>query len=78
VHTIVNYDNFSLAPALTDEYVAMVQDVVDRFYDRVTRYTTSAFLRLKLGDALSRRNLSPHIFESKDEAQAALEGNGRA
>jgi propionate CoA-transferase len=78
VHTIVNYDNFSLAPALTDEYVAMVQDVVDRFYDRVTRYTTSAFLRLKLGDALSRRNLSPHIFESRDEAQAALGGSGRA
>ncbi len=72
VHTIVNYDNFALAPALTDEYVAMVQDVVDRFYDQVTRYTTSAFLRLKLGDALRQRNLAPHIFESKDEARAAL------
>jgi propionate CoA-transferase len=72
VHTIVNYDNFALAAALTDEYVAMVEDVVDRFYDRVTRYTTSAFLRLKLGDALRQRNLAPHIFESKDEAQAAL------
>jgi propionate CoA-transferase len=45
---------------------------VDRWYDGVTRYTTSAFLRAKLGDALSRRKLAPHIFESEEEALAAL------
>jgi propionate CoA-transferase len=36
------------------------------------RYTTSAFLRMKLGDALTSRNVSPHIYESNVEAQRAL------
>ena len=72
VHTIVNYDNFSVSPELADEYWAMVSDVVDRFYERVTRYTTSAFLRAKLGDALKERGRAPHIYESSDEAQSAL------
>jgi propionate CoA-transferase len=76
VHTIVNYDNFSIAPELVDEYWAMVRDVVERYYERVTRYTTSAFLRLKLGDALKQRNQAPHIFESRDEARAALAKGG--
>jgi propionate CoA-transferase len=50
----------------------MVKGLVDRFYTGVTRYTTSAFLRMKLGDALQKRNVSPHIYESRKEAQAAL------
>ncbi|MBI5489283.1 MAG: acyl CoA:acetate/3-ketoacid CoA transferase [Deltaproteobacteria bacterium] len=73
VHTIVNYDNFSVAPGLVDEYWAMVREVVDRHYDRVTRYTTSAFLRAKLGDALKQRGQAPHIYENRDEARTALE-----
>ena len=31
----------------------------------MTRYTTSGFLRTKLGDALSRRAVAPHIFETQ-------------
>jgi propionate CoA-transferase len=34
----------------------------------VTRYTTSGFLRAKLGAALSQRGVSPHIYESTEEA----------
>jgi propionate CoA-transferase len=73
VKTIVNYDNFSIVPELEDEYVKMVQFVVSKYYSDVTRYTTSAFLRMKLGDELKKRNLAPHIFQSKDEAREALE-----
>lgn len=73
VHTVVNYDNFSIAPELVNEYWAMVRDVVNRYYAQVTRYTTSAFLRLKLGDALAQRGQAPHVYESRDEACAALE-----
>jgi propionate CoA-transferase len=72
VHTIVNYDNFSVSAELADEYWAMVRDVVERYYERVTRYTTSAFLRAKLGDALETRGQAPHIYESGAEAKAAL------
>jgi propionate CoA-transferase len=79
VYAIVNYDNFKILPDVIDEYSAMVSDLVDRFYSGVTRYTTSGFLRAKLGDALDRRAVAPHIFESADEARAhlrELEGKG--
>jgi propionate CoA-transferase len=72
VHAIVNYDNFELYPDIVDEYSEMVRDLVERFYSGATRYTTNGFLRSKLGDALSRRSLAPHIFESSAEAQAHL------
>jgi propionate CoA-transferase len=73
VKTIVNYDNFSIAPELEDEYVQMVKFVVSKYYSDVTRYTTSAFLRMKLGDELKKRHLAPHIFQSKEEARQALD-----
>ncbi|WP_373500244.1 acyl CoA:acetate/3-ketoacid CoA transferase [Desulfococcus sp.] len=72
VYAIVNYDNFTIAPDVLNEYTYMVKGLVDRFYTHVTRYTTSTFLRMKLGDALERRNVSPHIYESRAEAQQAL------
>jgi propionate CoA-transferase len=72
VYCIVNYDNFTILPDLVDDYSKMVREVVDRFYSGVTRYTTSAFLRMKLGDALEQRNLSPHIYESREEAREVL------
>ena len=72
VKTIVNYDNFSIVPELEDDYVNMVKYVVSEFYTDVTRYTTSAFLRMKLGDELKSRDLAPHIFQTKEEARLAL------
>jgi propionate CoA-transferase len=69
VYAIVNYDNFSILPELLDEYSAMVRSLTDRFYSGVSRYTTSGFLRIKLGEALEKRGLAPHIFESADEAK---------
>ena len=72
VYAIINYDNFSIAPELLDAYVEMVRDVVTRYYTRVTRYTTSAFTRAQIGDALSTRQLSPHIFDNQGDALASL------
>jgi propionate CoA-transferase len=72
VYAVVNYDNFTIAPDVLNEYIYMVKGLVDRFYTSVTRYTTSTFLRMKLGDALAKRNVSPHIYESRAEAQKAL------
>ena len=72
VYTVVNYDGFVLAPELEEAYTEMVQDLVHRYYHGVTRYTTSSFLRAKLGDALSRRGLSPYIYETGQEAAAHL------
>ena len=72
VHAVVNYEGFVLERDIEDAWAESVDRTVARFYDRVTRYTTSAFLRAKLGDALSRRKLSPHVFETEDEARVAL------
>jgi len=73
VYAIVNYDNFSIAPELLDEYSATVRGLVDRFYSGVSRYTTSGFLRIKLGEALEKRGVAPHIFESATEAQSDIQ-----
>jgi propionate CoA-transferase len=70
VYAIVNYDNFAIPPELLDEYSAMVRSLTDRFYSGVSRYTTSGFLRIKLGEALENRGVAPHIFESADEAKS--------
>jgi propionate CoA-transferase len=53
----------------------MVKGLVEHFYSGVTRYTTSAFLRMKIGDALNRRDVAPHICESREEARRALRGD---
>ena len=48
----------------------MVRQLTDRFYSGVSRYTTSGFLRIKLGEALQRRGVAPHIFESAEQARS--------
>jgi len=77
VFGIVNYESFTIAPELTDTFGEMVQQLVDQFYYGVTRYTTSSFLRLKLGEALQRRHVAPHIYESAEEARAHLQEMAR-
>jgi len=72
VYTIVNYDNFSIVPELVEAYTDMVKEVVNRFYISTTRYTTSAFLRMKLGDALTERDVVPHIYDNLAEARTVL------
>jgi len=72
VYTIVNYDNFNILPDLMDEYTEMVKGVVETFYINTTRYSTSAFARMKIGEALAEKKLIPHMYESREEAQKAL------
>jgi propionate CoA-transferase len=72
VVALVDYDNFLVLPDVLDAYIDMARDVAGRHYSRVTRYTTSAFLRAKLGEALLQRGVAPHIFESADDARRGL------
>ena len=64
VPVVVNYDHFRIDPEQVDAYAAMVRRLEDRCYTQVTRYTGSAFLRHKLGDALERAGVKPHLFET--------------
>jgi propionate CoA-transferase len=75
VNTIVNYDNFVIVSDIEDDYINMVNYVVSEFYENVTRYTTSTFLRMKIGDDLKKRGLAPHIYETREEARRALVKN---
>lgn len=51
VQVVVNYDHFSIRPELMDDYGAMVRRLTERYYERVTRYAASGFLKAKLDSA---------------------------
>jgi len=76
VALVANYDQFVIDPSVTDTYTAMLRYLETHYYTTATRYSTSAFLRVKLGEALSRRQMKPHIFETRDEAQEYLAEQG--
>ncbi len=70
VDVIVNYDGTRIEEDVAKDYAEMVAGLEDKYYARVTRYSSSAFMRLKLGQTLTR---APHIFETADEARRFLE-----
>ncbi len=72
---MVNYDDVVIDPAVADTYAAMIRYMEMHYYTTSSRYTTSAFLRLKLGEALARRRVAAHIFETRDEAHQFVESN---
>jgi propionate CoA-transferase len=76
VALVVNYDDFVIDAAVADTYAAMVRYMEMHYYTTSSRYTTSAFLRMKLGEALSRRRVAAHIFETSEEAHQYVEKNG--
>ena len=77
IAVIVNYDDFTLEPAVQDAFFSMITYLQQRYYTTASRYTTSAFMRLKLGASLAERALAPHVFETLKEAQANV-GGGKA
>ncbi|HAT34046.1 MAG TPA: acyl CoA:acetate/3-ketoacid CoA transferase [Janthinobacterium sp.] len=72
VPAIVNYDNFSIAPELLDDYIAMVNGLSERFYSRVTRYTHSTFMRAYFGQAFRRSDKDPALYANSAQALAHL------
>ncbi|MEL7050003.1 MAG: acyl CoA:acetate/3-ketoacid CoA transferase, partial [Pseudomonadota bacterium] len=78
VNTIVNHDGCRVAEDLYDDYAEMVDGMLKHYYASTARYSTSAFMRLKMQEALSGRGLQPHIYESAEEAHAALSTMGTA
>ena len=70
VALVANYDGFHLEPVVSDTYFSMIAYLEQRYYSSASRYTTSAFMRLKLGEGLAERHVAPHIFETGVEARA--------
>ena len=72
VDVVVNYDGFGIDEPAMDAYARVVEYMTGKYYGRITRYSTSAFLRDKLGAAIRARGMAPHIFETREEAEAAV------
>ena len=75
VDVIVNYDGARVDEDVEAAYVEMVSDLEARYYGAVTRYSSSAFTRMKLGTAFTR-TVQPHIFETAEDARAFLAAHG--
>ncbi|MDM0003035.1 CoA-transferase [Variovorax sp. J22P240] len=68
VALVANYDGFRIEESVSDSYFAMVEELHAQYYSTATRYTTSAFMRMKLGSSLSSRQGAAHLFETQAEA----------
>jgi propionate CoA-transferase len=75
VKVFVNYDDFQIDENIADEYWAMVSSLHEKYYTHVSRYTTSTFMRMKMGSALESRGLAAHIFETQQEAIESAAAN---
>ena len=74
VALVANYDGVRIDEALNDAYFAMVVELHARHHSQATRYAASALMRVKLGGALSTRQATAAVFESKAEAMTFLGG----
>jgi len=77
VALVANYDGFRLDEALGDAYFEMVGELQSKYYSSATRYTTSAFMRAKLGSSLHSRHAAAHVFETRAEATDFLRTRSR-
>src|SRR3954468_8683860 len=53
VHLVVNYDGFGLDEGVSDAYFSTITYLQQQYYETASRYTTSAFLRLRAGPVKS-------------------------
>ena len=72
VNAIVNYDSFWANPAIMDAYLDLVRYVEDRYYLKVSRYSSSGFARLKLAKGLGERAVTSDVVQTHTEAQSRL------
>jgi len=77
VRVVVDYDGFSVPAHLANAYAALVRELTERYYERVTRYTSSAFLRLRLGAALQAQQVDPELFSTQRHALESLKRRRR-
>jgi hypothetical protein len=65
---VINDDGCSIDPVITEAWFDMpATSDQTRSYRTASRYSTNAFMRLMLGDALHDRKTSPHVFDSVAE-----------
>ncbi len=73
VISIVNYESFWVDPEISDEYMDLVRYVEANYYERVSRYTTNGFMRIKLSRGLEERHITSDVVQSYVEAKESLD-----
>ena len=72
VRVVVNYENFSVAPAVEKAYFAMVERNTQRYFSSAVRYSSDAFFRRKTGNRFAAARA--HLVSSFAQALDELEG----
>ena len=72
VHVIVNYDNFTLAPAAAEAFSAMVAHNQEQYFISSTRHSTNAFFRRQLAGHLAPAHLERTVYRDLPAAKQAL------
>ena len=72
VVSIVNYDSFWVDPDMADKYLDLVRYIEDKYYLKVSRYTTNGFMRIKLTRGLEERQVTSGVARSYVEAAKSL------
>jgi propionate CoA-transferase len=75
VNAIINYDKFQVEEDVFGQHIDAVRYVEERYYLKVSRHTTSGFMRLRLGKELAARRVSSAVFESPGEARRNIQNN---
>ena len=52
-----------------DYHAQMIARIEEQFYTSCTRYSTGAFLRMKLGKALEKRKVAPHLLNPTNKPE---------
>ena len=72
VALVVNYDGFHLDPVVSDAYFSMITYMQQRYYSSASRYTTSAFMRMKLGSGLAERHPAARVRDGSRRTPSPL------
>lgn len=62
VHSVVNYEHFSCDDDMFHDYIELVKRIEQTYYLSVKRYTSGAFLRHKLGNELTKREITSEVL----------------
>ena len=73
VVAIVNYESFWVNPDISDLYLDLVRHVETNYYLRVSRYTTSGFMRIKLSRGLEERHVTSSMVKDYVAATDSLQ-----
>jgi propionate CoA-transferase len=71
VDVLVNYDGFRIDENVEADWARMVEGLTGQYYRTVSRYSGSAFMRMKLGEVFPEART--HIFETSDQARTFLD-----